>query len=118
MKGYDILKKAALRAGISESDALSNAFAKKAAEFINQIANDLKIGEIASLSEEILCTEALAEALCCGVTMLISLDINDSEKNSVFTDIYNSKRAAALSQTDIVADVLPKPYGGGTGGEI
>ena len=109
MKAYDIYKKAAIRAGITENDILSDSFAKKGAEFINQIANDLNIGNIESLYDKIDCTSLQAEALCCGVAMLISQSISDSEKNSVLTDIYNSKRASALSKITSVKDVIPKP---------
>ncbi|MBR2489130.1 MAG: hypothetical protein IKB45_01510 [Clostridia bacterium] len=109
MKAYDIYKKAAIRAGITENDILSDSFTKKGAEFINQIANDLNIAGIDSLSDKIDCTSLQAEALCCGVAMLISLTISDSEKNSVLTDIYNAKRASALSKISSVEDVIPRP---------
>lgn len=109
MKGYDIYKKAAIRAGITENDTLSDSFTKKGEEYINQIANDLNIVGINSMSDKINCSSLQAEALCCGVAMLISLSISDSEKNSVLTDIYNSKRASALSKISSVEDVIPIP---------
>ena len=115
MKGYDIYKKASLRAGITEKDILSDSFTFKSAEYINQIANDLKIKGLNSLSENIECSPEKAEALCCGVAMLICLDIEDGSKAKVLTDIYNAKRASVLSGVSTVKDILPKPDGGYSG---
>lgn len=118
MKGYDIYKKAALRAGITEKDILSESFTFKAFEYISQIASDLKLKGVNSLTENIECSPEKAEALCCGVAMLICLDIEDGAKAKVLTDIYNAKRASVLSGVSAIDDILPKPYGGGYGGEI
>ncbi len=113
MNGYDIYKKAATRAGIVLTDTLSDAITNKAEEFINQIAVDLKLAQISSLWDEIECDSDFTEALCCGVTMLLTLSISDIEKNTSYTNIYNAKRAAVLSKTDKVKDIMPAPsYGG------
>lgn len=113
MNGYDIYKKAIKRAGISSGNVLSDDICDNAKEFINQIAQDLKLSQISSLRDEIDCTNEFAEVLCCGVAMLITLSISDMDKNRIYTDIYNSKRAAVLSEKTAVEDVLPTPsYGG------
>jgi hypothetical protein len=47
------------------------------------------------------------DALVYGVAMILSLIGFDSELNRVFTQIYNSKRSAALNEISAVTDVLP-----------
>lgn len=118
MNGYDIFKKAVTRAGIFQGDILNGDFAKRAPELINQIAADLKLEQINSLSDEIICDTEKAEALCCGVAMLVTLTVSDREKNEIFTNIYNAKRAAVLSNISAVEDVLPNPADGGFGSEV
>ncbi len=113
MNGYDIYKKAVLRAGLSSESISQEDVSERAQEFINQISADLKLVPISSIYDEINCSDDIAEALCCGVAMLLTLSIADMEKNRIYTDIYNSKRAAVLCDKSAVEDVMPSPsYGG------
>ena len=80
---------------------------KRAPDIINQICMDLKIPQIERLSDEIKANEASIDALCYGTAMLMALVEGDGAKNQVFTQIYNSKRAAALSQIQKIEDKLP-----------
>ncbi|MBR6533389.1 MAG: hypothetical protein IKT44_03075 [Clostridia bacterium] len=80
---------------------------KRAPDIINQICMDLKIPQIERLSDKIEANEVTLDALCYGTAMLMSLVEGDGAKNQVFTSIYNSKRAAALSKTQKIEDKLP-----------
>ncbi len=76
---------------------------------INQITNDLCGAKaIDNLFDEIPIDDASAAATPYGVAMLLSLIDGDSDKNAVFSSIYNAKRAAAKGKRAIVSDVLPK----------
>lgn len=79
----------------------------RAAELINQLLSDLNGGGIGSLSDEISLDNKDCDALCCGTAMLIALAEGDSAKNSLFTELYNAKRAAAKSRREMIGDVLP-----------
>lgn len=110
MNGYEIYDKAALRLGYKgtgSNGVLDTRLMGRALEFINQIALDLKLSSVEDLSKNIACSAETAEALCCGVAMLMSLCEGDTSKNVIFTALYNAKRAAALSKTELVVDTLP-----------
>ena len=81
---------------------------KRAPSIINQICFDLKIPNITRLSDKINASEKAIDALCYGAAMIMALVEGDGVKNKMFTDIYNAKRAAALSSKDVVVDKLPK----------
>lgn len=110
MSGYDIFKKALLRLSYTKFE---NNLSVKALEFINQICIDLKLPAVENLSQEMNLSADIAEAVCCGLAMLLSLSEGDSEKNRIYTNMYNSKRAAVLSKTTYVEDVLPNFENGG-----
>lgn len=110
MTGYDIYKKALVRLSYKDFE---NKLSIKALEFINQICNDLKMPTIQSLSQNLDCSSDRIEAVCCGLMMLLTLSEGDSEKNNIYTNIYNSKRASVLSKTVYVEDVLPNIESGG-----
>ncbi len=104
MSGYDIYKKALIRLGLQKFD---QKFYEVGFEFLNEIAADLKFGEIKSLSDELNLSEELKETMLTGVLMLLSLNIGDTIQNKLYTDLYNAKRAKYLSSNDTVKDVLP-----------
>ena len=114
MNGYDIYEKAVLRLGykrMGESDIVDTRLSERSLEFINQIAEDLKLKQIENLSQEINIGLPYTEALCCGLAMLLSLSEGDTNKNIIFTALYNAKRAAALCEGDTVEDTLPTTEG-------
>lgn len=80
---------------------------KRAPDVINQVCLDLKIPTISRLSDNIKASDLALEALCYGVAMIMSLIDGDGARNKIFTDIYNSKRAAVLSSTESIEDKLP-----------
>ena len=109
MTGFDVYKRCLALMGynLSESSVSNQLLLEKFSQILNQAASDLKIPHIKSLGENIEASPAKSEALCYGAAMLLSLTEGATDKNQVVTGIYNSKRAAALSQKDNIEDVLP-----------
>ena len=110
MTGYDIYKKACTRVGISGAgdEIISDSrLFSRTIEFINQIASDLKMNEVENLSDELSEDREKTEALSCGVAMLLSLTCGNAEKNRIYTNIYNAKRAALLAHSSFIEDKLP-----------
>lgn len=110
MTGYDIYKKALVRLSYKDFE---NKLSVKALEFINQICIDLKVPAVQSLSQNIEISADIAEVVCLGLMMLLSLSEGDSEKNIIYTNLYNAKRASVLSKIVYVEDVLPNTQNGG-----
>ncbi len=105
MTGFEIYNKAILRLGYNGS--INDRLIERAPELMKQIAEDLKLDCSIGLSEEIKVGDNIAEALCCGLTMLLALSESDGEKHKLYCDIYNAKRAAVLSTSCKVEDKLP-----------
>lgn len=61
-----------------------------------------------TLSEEADITPAVADAAVYGLAMFLSLSYGDTDKSSLFSGVYNAKRAAAKSDTGRISDVLPQ----------
>lgn len=114
MNGYELCEKAFLRLGFDNENNISlhNRSSRRTLEFINQIAEDLKIKPLNELSEELELTREETEAVCSGVAMLFSLTEGETAKNQFYTDIYNAKRAAVLSKTLRIEDTLPTAESG------
>ena len=98
MKAFDIYKRAMRLLGygdILNDEALRQRFEEQSTELISQIAADLHIQEISSLSDELEADAQQLEALACS-------------KNRIFTALYNAKRASSLKAKAIIADVMPQ----------
>lgn len=110
MKGLDIYKKAMLLLGYNDivnNPPLQVRFEEQGAELISQIAADLCITDVSSLSSDLAADAQQAEALIYGTAMLLSLTEGDTSKNRVFTELYNAKRAAALKKIDKITYTMP-----------
>lgn len=110
MIGSEIYKKAMLLLGYNDiinNQSLQARFEEQGAELISQIADDLQISGIESLSSDLEINTAQREALIYGTAMLLSLVEGDSSKSRIFTELYNAKRAAALKNTAEITDVMP-----------
>ena len=110
MRGSDLKKRVLNLLGYSGNAGSPSSAAlmeKRCLEAVNQIMADLKGESISSLSEELTISAAKTQALCYGTAMMLSLTEGDGEKNRLFTDLYNSKRAAALACIEHVGDCLP-----------
>ncbi len=111
MKGYEVFKRVLNLLGyINTDDAIGNdnSLYQRSFYLINQILSDLKQKEIENMNDEINIPEKSLEALFYGVAMLLALSNGDGSKNSLFAGIYNSKRSAALSESEKIADNMPK----------
>ncbi|MBO5322446.1 MAG: hypothetical protein J6B22_07610 [Clostridia bacterium] len=82
-------------------------------QIINQIADDLNLSKIASLSDSLTLTSKQAEALIYGVCMLFALSLKDSNTAKVYSSLYSVKRSTALNIQAKREDVLPYPLDGG-----
>lgn len=81
---------------------------KRAVEFVNRIGFDLfKMPPVNSFLEEFELAIEHEDALIYGVCMLLSLSEGDGDKNKLFTELYNAKRAEAKSQISKITDVFP-----------
>lgn len=80
---------------------------KRAPDIINQICMDLRIPQIERMSDSLAANGKSIDALCYGTAMMMALVEGDGAKNRLFTQIYNSKRAAALSQKKHIQDKMP-----------
>ena len=111
MIGYEIYEKAMSLLGYTDSDGNAkenNAFSRRAVNAINTIGSDLcDMTPINNIMDEVTADEKTSQAMCYGVAMILSLCENDGEKNSVFTQIFNSKRTALKSSVGTVKDLLP-----------
>lgn len=116
MSGYDIYKKTMSLLGytnangdISGQDGLMN----RALDAVNQIGADLcAMTPLSALTQPITADIRVIEAMPYGVGMLLALSEGDGEKNRLFCEMYNAKRAAAKAETVSVNDVLPTDDGG------
>ena len=114
MNGYDIYRRVMSLLGYSLPDNPSDdRRLSRVLHILNQLASDLKLDPVSSVSQEIKATELKAEALCYGCAMLLALAEGDGAKNRLFADIYNAKRASALSGCEIIEDTLPDVGSGG-----
>ena len=110
MTGYDIYKKVLSISGYSslnEDDFAGQVIIERMPDIINQICFDLKIPAINGLENTVIASSEQSDALCYGVAMLLAVSEGETEKNKLFAQIYNSKRAAVLSETLLVEDKLP-----------
>ena len=115
LKGYEVYKRVLNLLGYVNNDdtfTSDTALYKRALHVINQVLIDLKQKEIEDMNCELFISDDCREALIYGVAMMLSLIGGDGNMNHIFTEIYNSKRAAALNETSVIADTLPIPSEG------
>ena len=115
MTGNDIFKRCLALLGYTqaESEAVScKALLNRMPEIIASICFDLKITPVFDLEGEITANDTQLDALCCGCTMLLALSEGEGGKHRLFTELYNARRAAALSEISTVKDCLPVTDGG------
>ncbi len=110
MTGYDVLKTVLNLLGYVDTDdkiSHDSGLYQRSFYVINQILCDLNQSKIENMNDEIKIPQKTAEALPYGVAMLLALICGDSNKNHLFAEIYNSKRAAALCHNDKIEDKMP-----------
>ena len=115
MKGLDIYNRALNLLGYSGETANrlnQEELSERGKELINQLLCDFGDQHIELLSDELTVSKEVADSLCCGTAMLLSLAEGDGGKNAVFTQLYEAKRAKALAKVSIIEDRLPREYMG------
>lgn len=112
MKLNDIFKRAARLAGTGEEFLGENEtekFRARALDAINSVLFDLCEKEP---YEGLMCdadiTDKAADAAVYGTAMFLSLAYGDTDKSTLFSSIYNGKRAAVKSSIGEISDVLPR----------
>lgn len=110
MTGYDIYRRVLNISGClngGESSVEHQLLLERMPDIINQICLDLKIPQIKVLAQEMNISSKQEDALCYGTAMLLAVGESETEKNQLFTQIYNAKRAAVLSSSEVIEDTLP-----------
>ncbi len=112
MTGYDIYKKTMMLLGYTDDKGEpqdNGRIHSRTLDAINQIGADLcGMEPIAGLYANVDIPQKALEAMPYGVGMLLSFGDGNTEKNSVFSDIYNAKRATAKASSCSVKDVIPR----------
>ena len=112
MKLNDIYKRAAQLTGagdefLGEND--TRTFRSRALAAINSVLFDLcEKAPYDGLMCETDISEKAADAAVYGTAMFLSLAYGDTDKSSLFSGIYNQKRAAVKSAVGKISDVLPE----------
>ena len=85
-----------------------NDVAKRNALFtVNQVLWEFSLCAVNSLSAQISLTPLVADAVVYGVARLIAAGAMDVQKQNELTEIYNLKRAKALSNISVVKNSIP-----------
>lgn len=74
---------------------------------VNQVLWDFSLFGVNSLSESIDMTPILADAVVYGVARLLAANASDIQKQNELTEIFNLKRAKALSRIAVVKNSIP-----------
>lgn len=110
MTGNKIFEKAMMILGYTDNEGHiidSSGLRERSLYIINLILNDLKNGVgVNEMSAEIELNEVEEQTMIYGVCMMLTLGLNDSERNSLFTELYNLKRTAAKSEKSAVKERL------------
>lgn len=115
MNGSEIYNTAMTLLGYTDSDSgvcLPDSMRQRSLGLIVQLCRELNITEPSTLIQPIQSDQAGCDALCFGLAMLYSLSEGDPEKNRLFTQIYNSKRAGFKGGRSQIGDLLPSVGGG------
>ncbi|MBO4693867.1 MAG: hypothetical protein J5659_05715 [Clostridia bacterium] len=112
MRASDIFKRAMRLCGISEEVLDENDLTDlhaRALDAINTALFDLcGVEGVSSLSDLKDIPAKTADAVVYGTAMLLSLAYGDTDKSSLFSSVFNQKRAAIKSNISKIADVLPR----------
>ncbi len=106
---YDIYKRVLTISGYlntSETALSDSVLLERTLELMNLICLDLRLPQIKNIDDKIKTEPVFIDALCYGTAMLLALSQSDCEKNKLFTQIYNSKRALALSCNEKIENKL------------
>ena len=110
MTGYDIYNRAAVLLSFTGPDGNvcpNEGLLRRAKDILAQLCCDLEVPVPALLTDEVDAEPEATAALCYGMAMLLSLTEGEPQKNAMFTELYNAKRAAVKAGVTKTDDVLP-----------
>ncbi len=99
MKAIDLYKTGLIMSG-TDGDEEFIITGKSGADelfFINKVLSDLKMRPLDSLGDELDINIYTADALSAGIAYYLSLRSSDKDRVGFLCDLYNAKRASALS---------------------
>lgn len=99
MKAIDLYKTGLIMSGTDSDEEFIITGRSGADElfFINKVLSDLKLTPVNSLSEEIEVNIRTGDAISAGIAYYLCLRAADKDRVGFLCDLYNAKRAAALS---------------------
>lgn len=115
MSGYEIYRKALSVSGMIDSDGTAadeSVMLKRALDALVYICGDLGIIPPESLTDKLCIDDKRLNVCVCGMAMMLSLGIGDSQVNRMFGALYNAGRAEIKAKNIKRADVLPIDDGG------
>lgn len=110
MTGNKIFERAMMILGYTDNEGCivdNSGLQERSLHIINQILADLKKDFIINdMDEDIELNGIEEQTVIYGVCMMLTLGLNDSERNSLFTELYNLKRTAARSEKSEIKEKL------------
>lgn len=99
MKAIDLYKKGLIMSGTDGDEEFIITGRSGADElfFINRVLSDLRINPVGSIGDELDVNISTADAISAGIAYYLSLRACDKDRTGFLCDIYNAKRASALS---------------------
>lgn len=99
MKAIDLYKMGLITSGTDgDEEFITGRDGADELFFINKVLTDLKIPAVHSIGEEIEVSLPTADAISAGIAYHLSLRASDRDRSGFLCDLYNAKRASALSQ--------------------
>lgn len=115
MKAYDFFEEAMLLLGYMDFEGKiedNSGLKARSQAAINLILKDLEIDlSIKKLTDTVTLSTKKADALTLGLAMLLALFEGDGEKNRLYCELYNAKRATCKGGKGEIRDTLPVGYG-------
>lgn len=75
--------------------------------FVNKVLSDLNLPPVSSIGDELSIKTAAADAISAGIAYYIALRSSDKDRVEFLCDLYNAKRASAMSCITRVKSIFP-----------
>ncbi len=107
MTAYNIYMNAMKLLGYDTEGLCENDILKNVVFIVNTVLNDLSLGAVERVQDQIQCTLAQQQAVIFGMAAIIAMTSGDSEKYNMMSTIYLEKRRAVKSCVQKIKDVFP-----------
>lgn len=99
MKAIDIYKTGLIMSGLDGNEEFIVCETNGADQlfFINKVLLDLRIPTIGSIEDELDVNMYTVDAISSGIAYYLSLRASDRDRTAFLCDLYNAKRASAMS---------------------